>query len=164
MVHAAKVVARILYCSSVSANGSVQMRDNPHPAPARADCSEMIMDGEEHRDGRTIVRRLTIEDRRFLSMLTRSFLTIATLVGGLALGPAVQAAPMAAQPGVAGNDIVERAAMHHHRHRMHRHHSTRHERRMRRMNMMRHGHPNAKNPALRGHQQNLGGTTGGPRY
>ena len=60
------------------------------------------------------------------------------------------------------HDMIDTVAMHHHR--MHRHHTTRHHRRMRRMNTMRHGNPNAKNPALRGYQQNLGGTTNGPRY
>ncbi|MCJ2123255.1 hypothetical protein [Methylobacterium sp. J-077] len=98
-------------------------------------------------------------------MSFRSLLTAGMVFGGLVAGTAaVQAAPAMPQSGLAGHDMVETVAMHHHHHRMHRHHSTRHERRMRRMNTMRHGSPNAKNPALRGHQQNLGNTTGGPRY
>ena len=97
-------------------------------------------------------------------MSFRSLLTAGLFFGGLVAGTAaVQAAPAMPQPGLAGADMVDTVAMHHHRHhRMHRHHSTRHERRMRRMNTMRHGNPNAKNPALRGYQQNLGNTTGGP--
>ncbi|MCJ2139702.1 hypothetical protein [Methylobacterium sp. E-066] len=97
------------------------------------------------------------------TMSFRSLLTAGVFFGGLVAGTAsVQAAPAMLQPGLAGHDMVESVVMHHHR--MHRHHSTRHERRARRLNTMRHGNPNAKNPALRGYQQNLGGTTNGPRY
>ena len=35
---------------------------------------------------------------------------------------------------------------------------------MRRLNTMRHGNPNARNPSRPGYQQQLGNTTGGPRY
>ncbi|MCJ2055561.1 hypothetical protein MKL09_03225 [Methylobacterium sp. J-048] len=95
-------------------------------------------------------------------MSFRSLLNAGLVLGGLVAGTAtVQAAPAAPQPGLVGHDMVESVVMHH---RMHRHHSTRHERRARRLNTMRHGNPNAKNPALRGYQQNLGGTTNGPRY
>lgn len=99
-------------------------------------------------------------------MSFRSLLTAGLFFGGLLAGTAaVQATPAMPQPSLAAANMVDTVAMHHHRHhRMHRHHSTRHERRMRRMNTMRHGNPNAKNPALRGYQQNLGNTTGGPRY
>ncbi|UIY42698.1 hypothetical protein [Methylobacterium radiotolerans] len=102
-------------------------------------------------------------------MSFRSFLTAGVVFGGLLAGTvASQAAPAIAQPGFAGSDMVETVAMHrHHRmhhHRMHRHYSTRHERRMRRMNTMRHGNPNARNPSRPGYQQQLGNTTGGPRY
>lgn len=99
-------------------------------------------------------------------MSFRSLLTASLVLGGLVAGTAaVQAAPAMPQSGLAGHDMIDTVAMHHHRHhRMHHHHTTRHQRRMRRMNTMRHGNPNAKNPALRGYQQNLGGTTNGPRY
>ncbi|WCS25885.1 hypothetical protein LOK46_03340 [Methylobacterium sp. NMS14P] len=102
-------------------------------------------------------------------MSFRTLLTAGVVFGGLLAGTAAsQAAPAMPQSGLTGSDMVENVVMHrHHRmhhHRMHRHHTTRHERRMRRMNTMRHGNPNAKNPALRGYQQNLGGTTNGPRY
>jgi hypothetical protein len=97
-------------------------------------------------------------------MSMRSLLTAGLFIGGLMAGTAAaQAAPAMSQPGLAGHDMIETVVMHRH-HRMHRHHTTRHERRMRRLNTMRHGNPNAKNPALRGYQQNLGGTTNGPRY
>jgi hypothetical protein len=97
-------------------------------------------------------------------MSFRSLLTTGLFFGGLVAGTAAtQAAPLMPQSGLTVRDMVETVAMHHH-HRMYRHHSTRHERRMRRMNTMRHGNPNARNPALRGYQQNLGNTTGGPRY
>lgn len=102
-------------------------------------------------------------------MSFRSLLTAGVVFGGLLAGTAAsQAAPAIAQPSSIGSDMVETVAMHrHHRmhhHRMHRHHSTRHERRMRRMNTMRHGNPNARNPSRPGYQQQLGNTTGGPRY
>ena len=97
-------------------------------------------------------------------MSMRSLLTAGLFIGGLMAGTAAaQAAPAMSQPGLAGHDMIESVVMHRH-HRMHRHHTTRRERRMRRLNTMRHGNPNAKNPALRGYQQNLGGTTNGPRY
>lgn len=98
-------------------------------------------------------------------MSMRALLAAALFVGGLATA---QAAPAMPTSGLAGHDMVETVAMHsHHRmhhHRMHRHHSTRHERRMRRLNTMRHGNPNARNPSRPGYQQQLGNTTGGPRY
>lgn len=92
-----------------------------------------------------------------------------TLAAGLVLGALVtgsaQAAPAPVQPGLGHDALLETVAMHrHHHHRMHRHHSTRHERRMRRMNTMRHGNPNARNPQQPGYKQQLGNTTGGPRY
>ena len=102
-------------------------------------------------------------------MPMRALLTAGLLIGGLmAAATTAHAAPLMPQPRLAGHDMVESVVMHRHyrmhHHRMHRHHTTRHERRMRRLNTMRHGNPNAKNPALRGYQQNLGGTTNGPRY
>jgi hypothetical protein len=120
----------------------------------------------EHPAPETIELTLLGPDRSILKMSFRSLLTAGLFFGGLLAGTAaVQATPAMPQPGLAPADMVDTVAMHHHRHhRMHRHHSTRHERRMRRMNTMRHGNPNAKNPALRGYQQNLGNTTGGPRY
>jgi hypothetical protein len=97
-------------------------------------------------------------------MSFRTLLTTGLFVGGLMAGTAaVQAAPAMPQNGLADGGMIETVVMHRH-HRMHRHHTTRHERRMRRMNTMRHGNPNAKNPALKGYQQNLGNTTNGPRY
>ncbi|MGH1591200.1 hypothetical protein ACRBEV_26030 [Methylobacterium phyllosphaerae] len=102
-------------------------------------------------------------------MSFRSFLTTGVVFAGLLAGTGIaQATPATPQPGLTASDMVETASMHrHHRmhhHRMHRHHSTRHERRMRRMNTMRHGNPNARNPSRPGYQQQLGNTTGGPRY
>lgn len=98
-------------------------------------------------------------------MSFRTTLTAGLLLGALIAGPAaVQAAPAMPQPSLAGSGLVDTVAMHHRHHRMHGHNMTRHHRRMRRMNTMRHGNPNAKNPALRGYQQNLGNTTNGPRY
>lgn len=97
-------------------------------------------------------------------MSFRTLLTVGLLAGGLVAGAsAVQATPAPPQAGLADGGLVETVAMHRH-HRMHRHHSTRHMRRMRRLNTMRHGHPNARNPSRPGHQQQLGNTTGGPRY
>ncbi|MCJ2049318.1 hypothetical protein [Methylobacterium sp. J-070] len=98
-------------------------------------------------------------------MSFRRVLTAGLFLGGLMGGTAaVQAAPAMPQTGLADRGMVETIAMHHRHHRMHRHHSTRHERRMRRMNTMRHGDPNARNPSRPGYQQQLGNTTGGPRY
>ncbi len=94
----------------------------------------------------------------------RTSLAAGLVLGALFAGSA-QAAPMPVQTGLTQDGIVEQAAMHrHHRHHMHRHHSTRHQRRMRRMNTMRHGDPNARNPQQPGYKQQLGNTTGGPRY
>ena len=98
-------------------------------------------------------------------MSIRTVLTAGLFAAGVLAGTSsVQAAPAMPQPGLAEGGMVEHVVMHHRHHRMHRHHTTRHQRRMRRMNTMRHGNPNAKNPAMRGYQQNLGGTTNGPRY
>ncbi len=92
-----------------------------------------------------------------------------SLAAGLVLGAlftgSAQAAPAPVQTGLTQDGLLETVAMRrHHHHRMHRHHSTRHERRMRRMNTMRHGDPNARNPQQPGYKQQLGNTTGGPRY
>ncbi|AWN38024.1 hypothetical protein [Methylobacterium radiodurans] len=95
--------------------------------------------------------------------MTRIALTLATglLLGGLAALPA-SAAPLTVPAGVTASDSVESVAYrHHHRYR---HHSTRAERRMRRLNTMRYGNPNARNPERPGYKQQLGNTTGGPRY
>lgn len=93
--------------------------------------------------------------------MTRFALTLATglLLGGLASLPA-SAAPLSVPAGVTATDGVETVAYRHHR----RYHSTRAERRMRRMNTMRYGNPNARNPQQPGYKQQLGNTTGGPRY
>ncbi|MCJ2137923.1 hypothetical protein MKK69_28405 [Methylobacterium sp. J-026] len=97
-------------------------------------------------------------------MSFHTLLTAGFVFGGIMAATATaQAAPAVPQTGLAGHDMVKTIAMHHH-HRMHRHHSTRHERRMRRLNTMRHGNPNARNPSRPGYQQQLGNTTGGPRY
>ncbi|MCJ2013828.1 hypothetical protein [Methylobacterium sp. J-076] len=97
-------------------------------------------------------------------MTFRTSLAAGLVLGALFAGSA-QAAPAPVQPGLGQNGLLETVAMrHHHHHRMHRHHSTRHERRMRRMNTMRHGNPNARNPSQPGAAQQLGNTTGGPRY
>lgn len=94
----------------------------------------------------------------------RSSLAAGLVLGALFTGTA-QAAPAPFQSGLAQDSVLETVAMRrHHHHRMHRHHSTRHERRMRRMNTMRHGDPNARNPQQPGYKQQLGNTTGGPRY
>ena len=93
----------------------------------------------------------------------RIALTLAAglVLGGLAALPA-SAAPAMPHSDIVANSTVEQVArMHHHRYR---HHSTRGERRMRRMNTMRHGNPNARNPQQPGYKQQLGNTTGGPRY
>jgi len=98
-------------------------------------------------------------------MSFRTLLTVGLLASGLVAGSTVaQAAPVMPQPTLAGNGLIETVVMHHHHHRMHRHHTTRHQRRMRRLNTMRHGNPNARNPSRPGYQQQLGTTTGGPRY
>ncbi|SDM45653.1 hypothetical protein SAMN05216360_102146 [Methylobacterium phyllostachyos] len=98
-------------------------------------------------------------------MSFRTFLTAGLIAGGLVIGTtAAQAVPAMPQTGLAGDGMVETVTMHHRQHCMHRHGYGRHERRMRRHNTRRHGNPNAKNPALQGHQQNLGNTTNGPRY
>lgn len=94
----------------------------------------------------------------------RTAMAAGLVLGALFTGSA-QAAPAPVQTGLGQNGLLETVAMHrHHHHRMHRHHSTRHERRMRRMNTMRHGDPNARNPQQPGYKQQLGNTTGGPRY
>ncbi len=94
----------------------------------------------------------------------RSTLAAGLVLGALFTGTA-QAAPAPVQPGLgfAQDSLLETVAMRRH-HRMHRHHSTRAQRQMRRMNTMRHGDPNARNPQQPGYKQQLGNTTGGPRY
>ena len=94
----------------------------------------------------------------------RIALTLAAglLLGGLAALPA-SAAPAMPQAGLVADTTVEQAFQPRY-HRKYRHHSTRSERRMRRMNTMRHGNPNARNPERPGYKQQLGNTTGGPRY
>lgn len=89
-------------------------------------------------------------------------LSAGLLLGGLGSFSA-SAAPLAVPAGVAAADTVE-AVVHRRHHMRYRHHSTRAERRMRRMNTMRHGNPNARNPERPGYKQQLGNTTGGPRY
>ncbi|MHC2105630.1 hypothetical protein [Methylobacterium sp. CM6246] len=120
----------------------------------------------ELRQPQIIVDRLLEVGWSILKMSFRSLLTASLVLGGLVAGTAaVQAAPALPQSGLTGHDMIDQVAMHHrHDHRMHRHHSTRHQRRMRRMNTMHHGNPNSKNPSRPGYQQNLGSTTGGPRY
>ncbi|TXM91452.1 hypothetical protein FV219_21155 [Methylobacterium sp. WL122] len=96
--------------------------------------------------------------------MTRLSLTLATglLLGGLGLGSiSASAAPAMPQAGVVAESTTDAVAYRrHYRH----HHSTKAERMMRRRNTMRHGNSNARNPAMRGYQQNLGDTVGGPRY
>ena len=97
----------------------------------------------------------------------RIALTLAAgmLLCGLGAGTA-SAAPAMPAPGVIVGDTVE-TVRHggYHRHRGWRHHhSTRAERRARRYNTKRYGNPNARNPERSGYQQQLGNTTGGPRY
>ncbi len=100
----------------------------------------------------------------------RIALTLAAgvLLGSFGLGiGAASAAPAMPAPGVIAGDTV--AAVRDHRHHHHRsvlghRHSTKAERRARRMNTYRHGNPNARNPERPGYQQQLGNTTGGPRY
>ncbi|GJE37135.1 hypothetical protein [Methylobacterium persicinum] len=94
----------------------------------------------------------------------RNSLAAGLVLGALLSAPA-QAAPVQVQAGLGPAGLVDTVAMYHYRHhRMHRHHSTRHERMMRRRNVMRHGDPNARNPQQPGYKQQLGNTTGGPRY
>ncbi|KMO22363.1 hypothetical protein NS228_21850 [Methylobacterium indicum] len=91
-------------------------------------------------------------------------LAASVLLGGLALTPA-SAAVTAPAPAVAGAEsTVEHVAMRRH---YHYHHMKRHDRHMRRhmrRHHMRSGNPNARNPSRPGYQQQLGNTTGGPRY
>ena len=106
----------------------------------------------------------------------RIALTLAAgvLLGSFGLGiGAASAAPAMPAPGVIAGDTVETVRDHgrHHRrwNRSHRsvlghHHSTKAQRHRRRMNTYRHGNPNARNPERPGYQQQLGNTTGGPRY
>lgn len=93
--------------------------------------------------------------------MTRLSLTLATglLLSGLGLGSiSASAAPALPQAGIVAGNSIDTVAYRRH------HHSTKAERMMRRHNTMRHGNPNARNPAMRGYQQNLGNTVGGPRY
>lgn len=92
----------------------------------------------------------------------RTSLAAGLILGALFAGSA-QAAPAPVQPNLGQGGLLTTVAMHHH-HRMHRHHSMRHKRPMRRMNTLRHGDPNARNPQQSGYKQQLGNTTGGPRY
>ncbi|MBA9066985.1 hypothetical protein FHR71_000715 [Methylobacterium sp. RAS18] len=98
----------------------------------------------------------------------RFALTLAAgvLLTSLGMG-AASAAPAMPAPGMIAGDTVETVGSHYHRHHRsvlgHRH-STKAERRARRMNTHRHGNPNARNPERSGYQQQLGNTTGGPRY
>ncbi|CAO4176230.1 hypothetical protein [Methylorubrum populi] len=96
------------------------------------------------------------------------------LLGSFGLGtmsasaaPAMPAADVVA--GTTTETVRHRSWHHHHHHHAHRsvlghHHSTRAQRRARRLNTHRHGNPNARNPERPGYQQQLGNTTGGPRY
>ncbi|BCM84411.1 hypothetical protein [Methylobacterium indicum] len=89
-------------------------------------------------------------------------LAASVLLGGLALTPA-SAAVTAPAPAVSGaGSTVEHVAMRRHYHHMKRH--DRHMRRHMRRHHMRSGNPNARNPSRPGYQQQLGNTTGGPRY
>ncbi|AMB47509.1 MULTISPECIES: hypothetical protein [Methylobacteriaceae] len=104
----------------------------------------------------------------------RIALTLAAgaLLGSLGLGVAsASAAPAMPAPGLIAGQTVETVRDHSHQdwHRPHRsvlghHHSTKAERHRRRMNTHHHGNPNARNPERPGYQQQLGNTTGGPRY
>lgn len=89
-------------------------------------------------------------------------LSAGLLLGGLGSFSA-SAAPFAAPMGISATDTVETVAYRRH-HMRYRHHSTKAQRQMRRMNTMRHGNPNARNPQQPGYKQQLGNTTGGPRY
>ncbi|KQQ18042.1 hypothetical protein ASF53_06660 [Methylobacterium sp. Leaf123] len=106
----------------------------------------------------------------------RIALTLAAgaLLGSLGLGVvSASAAPAMPPPGLIAGQTVEAVRDHsrHHRHwhRSHRsvlghHHSTKAQRHHRRINTHNHGNPNAHNPSRPGYQQQLGNTTGGPRY
>ncbi|MBD8909473.1 hypothetical protein [Methylorubrum zatmanii] len=99
----------------------------------------------------------------------RMALTLAAgvLLGSFGLGTvSASAAPAMPAPGLVAGDTVEvvRHRSWHHHHGYRHHHSTRAERRARRLNTHRHGNPNARNPERPGYQQQLGNTTGGPRY
>lgn len=107
----------------------------------------------------------------------RIALTLAAgvLLASVGLGAvSASAAPAMPAPGVVAGHTVETVrhrSRHHHDtwHRSHRsilghHHSTKAERHRRRMNTYHHGNPNARNPEAPGYQQQLGNTTGGPRY
>lgn len=78
------------------------------------------------------------------------------------------AAPVTPVPGVIAGSTVEtvgsRSYHHHHRSTLGHRHSTKAQRRARRMNTHKHGNPNARNPERSGYKQQLGNTTGGPRY
>lgn len=104
---------------------------------------------------------------------------VLTLAGGLLLGAASitasSAAPAVPHVDAVAGSAVERVEWHHshperhHHHDVHRsvlghHHSTKAERMARRRNTHYHGNPNAHNPEREGYQQQLGNTTGGPRY
>ena len=98
----------------------------------------------------------------------RLALTLAAgvLLTSLGMG-AASAAPAVPAPGVIAGDTVETVGSRHHRHyrsTLRHRHSTRAERRARRLNTHRHGNQNARNPSRPGYQQQLGNTTGGPRY
>lgn len=99
----------------------------------------------------------------------RLVLTLAAgvLLSSLGMG-AASAAPAMPAPGVIASDAVEtvgyRSRHHAHRSVLGHRHSTKAQRRARRMNTHRHGNPNARNPERPGYQQQLGTTTGGPRY
>ncbi|TGD96125.1 hypothetical protein [Methylobacterium nonmethylotrophicum] len=91
-------------------------------------------------------------------------LAASVLLGGLALTSASAAvtgpAPTVAGPGA----TVEPVAMRRHHHYRHmKRHDRMMRRHMRRNHMMR-GDPNARNPSRPGYQQQLGNTSGGPRY
>lgn len=97
----------------------------------------------------------------------RLALTLAAgvLLTSLGMG-AASAAPAMPAPGLIAGDTVETVGQRHRAHRSvlgHRH-STKAQRRARRLNTHRHGNPNARNPERPGYQQQLGTTTGCPRY
>ncbi|CAX26897.1 MAG: hypothetical protein MIN69_23190 [Methylorubrum extorquens] len=104
----------------------------------------------------------------------RIALTLAAgaLLGSLGLGVvSASAAPALPAPGLIAGRTAEtvRDQHHDHWHRPHHsvlghHHSTKAERHRRRLNTHHHGDPNARNPERPGYQQQLGTTTGGPRY
>ncbi|NGM36751.1 hypothetical protein G4G93_22980 [Methylobacterium sp. DB0501] len=91
-------------------------------------------------------------------------LAASVLLGGLAMTPA-SAAVTGPAPAVAGPEsTVEHVAMRRHYHHRHMRAHDRHMRRHMRRNTMMHGNPNARNPSRPGYKQQLGNTTGGPRY